>query len=266
MVKKLFRHEMIALWRTLLPVELILLAISVFVRVFQLFESDHTAYGVTFGISVFFLVMLNLINLVVATYTAVVRFYKNLFTAEGYLSFTLPVTPAQHIFAKLLAALVSQLAAVCVTAASISIATAGDVFYELMQAFGYGFHWLKDAAQAHLVWYIVEAVAVMLVAYLSQVLLLYACVCVGQLSRKNRVGAAVGAYFVHTLIVQILTTIWNVVLGTGNTGEETVVETAGEILPAIHVIFGAVLLWTILVSAIYFVIAHTIMRKKLNLE
>lgn len=266
MVRKLFRHEMAALWRILLPIELILLAISAFVRGFQIFESDHLAYGITFGIAVFVLVMLNLINLVAVVYIAVFRFYRHLFTAEGYLSFTLPITPGQHIFTKASAALLSQLAAVCVTVLSFMIVTAGDVFYEILRVFEYGSGLLQEFTQGHVVWYIVEFAALMLTSYISQILLLYACVCLGQLSRKNRVAMAIVAYFVYTVIVQILSSVLNVAVSISGHEGWFAINSPEELIVFIHGVMIALCVWSLVVSAIYFVISHTIMRKKLNLE
>ena len=57
---------------------------------------------------------------------SVIRFYRNLFTGEGYLSFTLPVTPANHLWVKVVTAVSFSLLSVLVAALSGVIITAGE--------------------------------------------------------------------------------------------------------------------------------------------
>ena len=99
MLGKLIKHELAATGRLLLPMQGILLFISIVgwlllnLKVFD----EH----IEIGISMLILYILFIYAIAVATniYLAV-RFYKNLFTDEGYLSFTLPVKPYMHLWSK----------------------------------------------------------------------------------------------------------------------------------------------------------------------
>ena len=59
----------------------------------------------------------------------IVRFYKNLFTGEGYLSFTLPVTPGQQLFTKALVSFLFSVITIIVILVSSIIAMGTDVSY-----------------------------------------------------------------------------------------------------------------------------------------
>ncbi len=269
MVKKLFKHECFALGRVLLLVQGILLAVALSTRVIQFFEADHFAYNMVLVLAVIVLVIANLVNLMAPLVMGVVRYYKNLFTAEGYLSFTLPVTPAQHLFVKLSATLVFQLLAVCVSLVSVVIATAGEVLSEIGLAVQYLLNHLNIVAQGHTVLFVIEWIVLCAVVFLSQLLLYYGCISIGQLSRKkNRVLAAVGVYFGYYVIVQIISTVFTIVMGIISDNMEIAdyVSTAQETIAAIHIGLCGLIVWTLIVSAVYFLISHTIMRKKLNLE
>ena len=63
--------------------------------------------AVTAIVAALLIVGLSVLSVVVV----VVRFYQNLISDEGYLSFTLPVTAAQHIAAKLAAGILFAWAA-----------------------------------------------------------------------------------------------------------------------------------------------------------
>ncbi len=268
MVKKLFKHEFFALGRVLFLVQGILLVISAFARMLQFFESDQIAYDIIFGFTVFFLVIANVVNLAVPLIMGVVRYYKNLFTAEGYLSFTLPITPAQHLLVKLFATLVFQIFAVCVSILSVVIATAGEVLREIWLAAQYLLNQLNAVAEGHVVLFAMELLVLCVVVFLSELLLYYGCISIGQLFRKNRVLAAVGVYFAYYVILQIISTVFTVVIGIvgSNVDAAEYIPTVQEVVAAIHVGLCGLIVWTLIVSTVYFLISHTIMRKKLNLE
>ncbi len=268
MVKKLFKHECFALGRVLLIVQGILLAVALSTRVLQFFEFDHFAYDIVLVLAVIVLILANTVNLIAPLIMGVVRYYKNLFTAEGYLSFTLPVTPAQHLVVKLSATLLFQVIAVCVSLVSVVIATAGEVLGEIWLAVQYLLNQLNSVAAGHTALYAIEVIVLCVVVFLSELLLYYGCISIGQLSRKNRVLAAVGVYFAYYVIVQILSTVLTIVLGVIGSNTESVdyVPTAQEIIAVIHIVLCGLIVWTLIVSAVYFLISHTIMRKKLNLE
>ena len=99
MVKTLFKYEFKSYLKTLIPFNIVLLSIAAFTRLIQFFDLDIVGYDVVYDI-VFALATMTYVLAIVACFAAVfvmaiIRFYKNLYTAEGYLSFTLPVTPGQ---------------------------------------------------------------------------------------------------------------------------------------------------------------------------
>ncbi len=269
MVRKLYKHELSALGRVLIPMELLLLIVAVLVRLIQLFESDHLVYKIIFGSSVFFLAVVNLINLSLPLVMGVIRFYRNLFTGEGYLSFTLPVTPLAHLFVKSAAALTFAAVNTVLCLTSVGIATLGEVFAEILLALRYLLDLLTAFAGSHTVLFIAELVLLFAATFCCELLLFYTCICIGQLFRKNRVLAACGVYFVYYVFVQILSTVFSVVFGLfvdAPLMEQLAAFTEKNPVLTIHLVLAGSLLLSLIAGAIWFVISHTIIRKKLNLE
>ena len=273
MVKKLLKHELVSYMRILLPIDAILLIIAAVARIIQFFESDTVTYCIIFGSSIFALVVGIMACMFMAIVVAVIRFYKNFFTAEGYLTFTLPITPAQHITVKLLGAMIFQLIAIFTVFLALVIVSAGDVLVEVIKAAVYLISQFFTALPAeivvHCIFYGIEMLIMIAVSAIFAVLVYYTCISIGQMARKNRVFMAVLAYFGYYLITQVLSTILMVVF--------TILELAGALdwvstffinhtFASIHIIFcTGIVVWAGL-STLLFFINRRIITKKLNLE
>ena len=109
MVKKLFKYEFAAFSRVLIPVYVAMGGIAVLSRILQIFSNETSASSMLLGSSIFMYVIAVITAFGFVNVFAVVRFYKNMFTGEGYLTLTLPVTAAEHIWTKLLSAMLFNL-------------------------------------------------------------------------------------------------------------------------------------------------------------
>ena len=273
MVKKLLKHELGSYIRILLPVNAILLIVATVARIVQFFESDTVTYNIVFWSSMVAVFMGIMASIFMTVIVAVIRFYKNLFTAEGYLTFTLPVTPAQHITVKLLGAVIFELISVFTILLSLVIVSAGDVLVEVIKAAVYLISRFFNEAGAeiatHFVFYAIEALIMFAISSVFGILVYYTCISIGQMARKNRVFMAVLAYFGYYMIMQILSTVFMVVF--------TVLELAGALEPifmffenhaiaSFHIIFCTAIAVYAGVSVLFFFINKKIITKKLNLE
>ena len=118
MLGKLMKYELRATSRTMLPLFLLTLLLSVFTRMSTaVVQHTHTNITESLNMLLIFAFVLALVGTAVfSVVLMVVRFRKNLMTDEGYLMFTLPVNRHQLIWSKLLSALLYTAAsAVAVT-------------------------------------------------------------------------------------------------------------------------------------------------------
>lgn len=267
MVKKLFKHEIVSYLRTLLPVNLIVLAIAIMTRIVLFFENDSIIYSLVSGSSIFMFVVGIIACIFMTFIVAIVRFYKNLFTAEGYLMFTLPVTPNQHIFVKLLTAMLFEVMAVVTITLSFVTVTSGELLVELLKAFGY---LLKDVfSSAHALLYVIEFLIGILLAGAYAYLLWYACISLGQRSRKNRIFMAILAYFGYYMITQIVSTVGMVMIMI--LGEAGILESFANFFvehpyASVHIVLIVYDLFMAAISTLFFFIVRNTMKNKLNLE
>jgi len=269
MVKKLFKHECLYYLRVLSPVYIILLAVAVLGRGVHFFENDSTIYGIINGSTIFVFVVALLAAFAASLVMGVLRYYRNMFTAEGYLTLTLPATPTQHLLVKVLAASLFQLITIVVMVLSAAVIMAGDVFTEVVKAGVYLVDWLAANMEVALWPYVLELVVLLLVAILSTFLLYYACASLGQQAKKNRVRGAVVVYFIYYLITQavstVITVVFSVIQDTPfienllNWVEEHVYET-------VHIALCGAIVLSLVLSVVYFLVSRWVLRRRLNLE
>ncbi len=269
MVKKLFKHEFSAYLLTLFPLYAVLLGVALVGRVVQFFESDSTSYGLISGASFFIYGVAVLAAWMLTAFFGIVRFYKNMFTGEGYLTLTLPVTPAQHLWVKTLTAVAFEVISFVVILLSAVILVQTDVLIEVLKAARYLLIQIPAPLNQHLVWYVLEFSVAMVISMCAGMLSFYACISIGQLFRKNRVVASIGIYFAYYTIVQILSTIISVVamiVGPLLPLDQWMQTIAAHPYASVHIFLCALTPLSLISVAIFFAVSHYIIRKKLNLE
>ena len=112
MVKKLLKQEYKYYIRTFIFILPAILLLGLSVRVIQFFEVNHFLYYLAFGGLLVMFFGGSAAVIIAAEVLAIVRFYKNMYSTEGYLTFTLPVTNHQHLISKLIAHVICSLTAV----------------------------------------------------------------------------------------------------------------------------------------------------------
>ncbi len=269
MVKKLFKEEMLSYTRNLTPIRLILIGIALLTRFIQFFENESIAYDITFGSSVVVLVIAILVCLVMSVVICIRRFYSNLFTNEGYLTFTLPVNNDQIIISKLLGNLVQSFLTDITVVVSVMIATAGEVLVELFKAAGFLLEHYFTALKVDGAFYIFEFILLIIVSLISSFLLFYACITLGQTAKKHRVLAAVGIYFGYYYACQILGTIFTIVFATYYEffNFEPIINFISENPRAsLHIGLVVMIILQAIIAFVYYIITRFVLKKKLNLE
>ena len=272
MVKKLLKYEFTAMLRKILPLALIVLGTAVLNRIIQFFESDSSTYQVLFWSSVVLLVVSCVVLLIGTLWITVSRFYKNIYTNEGYLTLSLPVSADQHLLTKLLTAVCCGLIALLGCLVGAAIAMAGDVLAEVIKAEHYMFRQaMSYIGRGSLSFYILEAVILYLLSICKTILILYACVSLGQLGKKNknRPARAVGFFFIYYFAVQALATVAMIVFAALSISGvlDQIIEWVSEHSEAtMHLMLCFGILWNIGFSVLYYWINRHVLTKKLNLE
>ena len=106
MLGKLIKHEFRALSRFLLPIHILLLVACLIGRFMFQAMATMDLPNVISIVSFVFLISIWIVVPCATSILIVVRYYKSLYTDEGYLTLTLPATRGQLLFSKAFAACV----------------------------------------------------------------------------------------------------------------------------------------------------------------
>ena len=188
---KLLKHELIALFRVLVFFAAAVVVFAAIGRILLAVELKDLGNGSSGMLSLFFILfyVFAIMALVIAAWAlGISRFYKTLFTGEGYMTLSLPVSPMGVIWAKLLSSLIAMFAACIVSVLSLCvflIGLPGDLLSELGVEVIVSFQlWLDNIVAAPLLF--VEELLLFIVTVPVTLLIIYTCISVGQLFTGHR--------------------------------------------------------------------------------
>ena len=265
MVKKLFKYEILYYVKRLFIFEIILMSIALFTRIVYFFPSDTTLYAIISGSVTFLLYIANLLYAIMTIIAIITRFYQNLYSTQGYFTFTIPATEKQHLFVKLATAMMFDFIAFLSTLLSVIVATMGELGIEISKALWYILGVSFDELGANLIFYIIEFVLFMLTTTLMGILIFYSCISLGQLAKKAKIFVAFGIYLIYCAALEVISTIMLIVCAFLPM-DEIFMFISENIKPLAHIFFASSIVVNIGISIGLFFLNKHIMHKKLNLE
>lgn len=285
MLKKLFVHEWRSFWRV--PAAMCLFALAyalIGALTFQtdLWTSDYwlVRLVLVFG-SIGYFILLIAPAIVLLIYTAL-RFYRNLFTDEGYLMHTLPVKKWELITAKGLVAVIwnvittiTTLLAVFLVVLLISMSSryGGVTWADITESFAQFFHEAIPIVKEMFrmpVWMVALLfLGNFIVGAFYNTLLLYASVSIGHLWKKHPMAGTVLSYIGFYLAISFLTSAFSINslnLTMGNiffASDSTVYAAMGDYILSV---LGDSYLVSAIGILVFYSITEWIMSHKLNLD
>lgn len=262
MLGKLLKYDFRSILKSFIPLWLAFVAISIINRFtfrFDMYEFSPNVVGsITMFVYVCLMMAINVIGLVLI----IQRFYNGLLKDEGYLMFTLPVTPTQLIVSKGLSASAIILVNSIVSVLSVFILIWNSDFLEGLRVL-----MSRISLEGFNVGLIVFlAIVLLLVSVLQSIFQIYASMALGHLASKHRVGFSVGAYLGISVVLSIISSVitWIYV----KTEPMWLINWAEGLSPngvviAILIFFTVI---TLILLAAFFMITRHILSKKLNLE
>ncbi len=261
MLSKLIKHEFKATARLLLPLYLVLAVLTIIDRIVFSLHFKGTLSIITGFVTTAYI--FSIVAIVVVSYVFVItRFYKNLMSDEGYLMFTLPVKSHQLISSKLIVSSVWTLASFLgVILSLLGVFATSDRLRLLKDTF---IIQINDAKYTFgdrgFTLILVELCLMIFFGFISNILMIYVSIAVGQLFRGHKLLGSFAAYIAINTILQIFVTLVLVLAGIFFS------KTFSEVSSLPQIIFPVVILYTILSSILFYFLTNLIFRKKLNLE
>lgn len=274
MLKKLLKHDFKALFKYWWIVAVVTAGLSALSgKCITIIESEKDLPAVL-DASAGIALMLTYIGIIVftvfSTVMIFVRYYKNLFTDEGYLTFTLPVKRSDILNSKLISAAVLEFATFLVIGIDVLLMLFVAYYKEILKKeFFVG---LKQAAAA--IWkelggyifvYLLEAILILVALSVLALLLLFICITIGSIiTKKAKVIASIGIYYAANSAFSFVTTLL-VIFGTVALGTKFETLPEGDIKLIIALIALCILLFIALICGIFYIINYYLLDRKLNL-
>ncbi len=201
------------------------------------------------------------------------RFYKNFFTDEGYLTFTLPVKRSQLLNSKL------------IVSTSTTILTALVIIIDILVMVCVGFHkdiftdgflnsfvndfakeFLRDDYLGYYALWLVEAIVIVILLVIFSTLFMFSCITVASIiAKKAKVITAIGIYYVANSVFSfVMQMFWLFGINSidswlWNLSEQNTVRVVSLIL------LGLILFMSIFCGVLY-ALQYWMLDRKLNLS
>lgn len=266
---KLLKYEWKACARACLPVYLAVLAVALVNRLMAMFHMENVLSGIPQMLAAFMYFGVMVAVFVVTAVILIQRFYKSLLGDEGYLMFTLPVTPAQHIWTKtILAFVMSVLSGATAMLSVVILASTSSLPADLLAFFREVFRMITNSefGAANGILYFIEVLVFLVLLGVSGILFLYLCIALGHLAKKHRVAMAIIWYFVLSTALQFLFGLFMV--GADGGMLEVLFGWMGNLPDAAGIHAGLLMmcLCAVIPCAAFFLGTRYILQNKLNLE
>jgi len=260
MLAKLMKYELKATGRVFLPLYIALLVLAIINR---FMVNLPTSWKIPAVISLIIYAVILVGMFVIALVMTIQRFNKNLLTVEGYLMFTLPVKPWQHIVSKLLVAMFWVVVSTAITFISgFIIAYRAKNMAMIIKDINTLLLWLSDRWTSSFFVYFVEFLIGVLVILAAMILLLYASIAIGHLFSRHRILASIAAFIVLNTLTEILNAIVTMIAGRFYHGFAFMRTLQFDN----HLIIWANILLAAVFGAIFFAISNRILNRHLNLD
>ena len=212
MLGKLLKYELKATARYFVPLLATFGGITLLFKLFMaMIGFGNDPLRMTFSIFIVTIYVVAVIALFLMCFIiSFFRFYKNFYTDEGYLSFTLPVSINLQILNKLLISISWVVVSTAAFFLSIFIFLAGtpywNDFFHLMSLSFQEFSKI-DAGIRFL--FITETLTALVLNAVASPLFIYLCITIGGLLPNHRLAASIGTYFLATAALSLVTNIFS---------------------------------------------------------
>ncbi|PKM84926.1 MAG: hypothetical protein CVU86_04755 [Firmicutes bacterium HGW-Firmicutes-11] len=276
MLAKLIKYDVKSTWRDFAGIYLAIL-LGVIIVPLVIRNIDNIIVNTAVGIVAFGIV----VSVVVITVISLFKIYNtNIFSREGYLTMTLPVTPTKIVISKLV---VSTMWIVLTGIVSLigmiifSLIMSPGILYDMVNGVRYVFDLWEGQSMFGIVLFIVLIILFMILSIVKEVAKLFLSCSIAHLRQLNKFRVPVGilSFFVFTwiesVLVQGLSRIFKPLLPNSELWYETMdhtfsIEKAGQLIETFNVATGLGILYTLAMIVVFSFGTVWILNHKLDLD
>lgn len=285
MLKKLLKYEWKDTRKLLLPINLAVVLITIIGCIMLSTSIFDSEMGFLLAAPLLVLYILAIITFSCITLVYVyTRFYRNLYTAEGYLMHTLPVTHTQLFHSKLIMGYFWFFLNSLLTTLSTMALGASLGFHEAVEersgerSESFINDFLLSTGQTpdsfsfadifgfSLPMFLFILFVMLLVSSFSSVLMGYVSVLFGQRMERNKLAAAVAIYFGIYMVIQILTSLAVVIPEILNIGNYLEDESVNFLAESFQTLFPSMIICYLVMDIVFYIICRILVKRQVNLD
>lgn len=236
------------------------------------FEKDlPELVDVTAGLGIFTVMLGFTAFLVLSSILIFIRFYRNLFTDEGYLTFTLPVKHSQILNSKLIMSSIMFILSSIVVFFDVIIMLCLPFLEDIIASrfWEYIIQFFRDAKAETVLYlnvYFIETILIFIALSIFSVLLLFCCITFASvITKKAKVITAIGIYYGVSSVLSFAMQIFFIF------GFDSLIEWMSAIpeeqaqFAAAQLFFG-ILVFILIFCMLLYTFEHWLIDRKLNLS
>ena len=217
MLGKLLKHEFHAVSRLLLPMHLALILITLVGRFYVQFamsNMDSRFDLINVSLVMFYMLALFAILILTYVYLYILRPHKNLFSDEGYLMHTLPVTASMHIWSKLIVSICWILLDMFLISLSVFLMLVNPDFLEYWpNMIGEIQEMISITTGMDFVMGAIAYIINLLISCARGILVVYMCMAVGHSFNQYKLLISVSIYIGVYVVTSIIDTLFSILVG-----------------------------------------------------
>ncbi len=263
MLGKLLKYDFKNLYKTLLPIYLITLVITILTVILNNLSDTSNLFSTLNALMILSYVVILMVLIVGTFFLSIRDFYLDFATERGYLINTLPVKKSTIITSKFITSVTTMLSSIVVMFISILILVIGNGEWT---SFANSFaNFFKDIPGDAVVMLILMAV-LMIVAYISGLAVCFLSIALGQLKNTNKLGFSFLAYIILYVIYEMYFTFALTFVGMVSPDFVRSLDNEIGAIASVNILFGILIGLVIVFTVIVTPIINYILKNKLNLE
>ena len=263
MLGKLLKYDFKNLYKTLIPIYLITLVITILTVIFNNLSDTSNLFSTINALMILSYVVILMVLLVGTFFLSIRDFYLDFATERGYLINTLPVKKSTIITSKFITGVVTMLSSIVVMFISILILVIGNGEWT---SFANGIANIFRDIPSDAVVMLILMTVLMIVAYISGLAVCFLSIALGQLKNTNKLGYSFIAYIILYIIYEMYFTFSLTFIGMISPDFVNSLDNEIGVISSVNILFGILIGLVIIITAIITPITNYILKNKLNLE
>ena len=263
MLGKLLKYDFKNLYKTLLPIYLITLVITILTVILNNLSDTSNLFSTLNGLMILSYTIILMVLIVGTFFLSIRDFYLDFATERGYLINTLPVKKSTIITSKFITGVTTMITSLVVMFISIIILVIGSGEWTTFA--NSVANVFRDIPSDAVVMLILMTV-LMIVAYISGLAVCFLSIALGQLKNTNKLGFSFLAYIILYIIYEMYFTFSLTFIGIISPDFVSKLDSEISVLSSINILFAILIGLVIIITAIITPITNYILKNKLNLE